>query len=553
MQEKEQRFGKFYLKWPWNLVIYIILILLLRILAIPIILLLMAWNKKQQPDGPEEGYCLQRTRQRLARLVWAALFLLFGAGCAVAFVVKMMEDRSGWEIMDYAKAVVIAAAGAASVIGGLYEGYTDIRDALFPAKSRLARSIRSQLPYPDGAPGVKELFAMVDKDIRENGQWFDRVAVGKEWVFGDDVSSISRIRAVFGRDEIVRRHSNGRTQTTRIIELYIIDDRRQVQISDLRNPAELEALLKCLRLRAPEALFLPYSKYLDYCGKTDEEWQQLELEFRRRRAGRDERTAEAERASVQSRPDFVLTDLQGQRTSRFSSATIRELTRSLQEQGQRFALEPTEPIPAGSMGKLVRMECGITNVGITLIAVLRQSDNTFRACALCSQTEDGTDLLAVLIGLMESRTLPDLSVWQPLQAAAGSSQPPDPRYSLTLTDRTGVCRDYTNIIRRDVELAGEGLADGKYSTVILTVGPRYLYLKAGTKKDGRVMVNACIPESTGLQVYETKCTDRQAQTWLLELADGKFSLDHGQWKNVTKKLQKEIERKNKNAERKNKK
>ena len=44
---------------------------------------------------------------------------------------------------------------------------------------------------------MKELFAIVDKDIRENGQWFDKVAVGKEWVLGDMASYIPRIRVFF--------------------------------------------------------------------------------------------------------------------------------------------------------------------------------------------------------------------------------------------------------------------------------------------------------------------------------------------------------------------
>lgn len=277
----------FYLRWPWNLVAYIILVILLRILAVPVILMIMSWNKKQQPNGPEEGYCLQRTRRRLARLVWAALFLFIGIAVTVVFISKIQEGKSGWEIMDYVVLVIAGAVGLGSIIAGLYEGYTDIRDALFPAKSRLARSIRSQLPYPDESLDVHELFAMVDRDIQENGQWFDRVAVGKEWVFGDDVTAISRIRAVFGRDETIRRYINGRTQTSRVIELYILDDRQQMQMTGLRNPSELEPLLTCLRLRAPDALFLPYSQYSDYCGKSEDEWDNLNREFRIRKGQRE--------------------------------------------------------------------------------------------------------------------------------------------------------------------------------------------------------------------------------------------------------------------------
>ena len=59
------------------------------------------------------------------------------------------------------------------------------------------------------APPVEELFAMVDRDIQENGQWFGRVAIGEEWVFGDDVSAISRIRGVFPRDEIEVHYNVG--------------------------------------------------------------------------------------------------------------------------------------------------------------------------------------------------------------------------------------------------------------------------------------------------------------------------------------------------------
>ena len=53
MESKETSKKRFYLKWPWNVLVYIILVVLLRIFAIPVILLLMWWNKKQQPDGPE--------------------------------------------------------------------------------------------------------------------------------------------------------------------------------------------------------------------------------------------------------------------------------------------------------------------------------------------------------------------------------------------------------------------------------------------------------------------------------------------------------------------
>lgn len=93
-----------------------------------------------------------------------------------------------------------------------------------------------------------------------------------------------------------------------------------------------------------------------------------------------------------------------------------------------------------------------------------------------------------------------------------------------------------------MELAGEGLAGGKYTVVTLFAGARYLYLKTGDKLDGRVTVNASRPDPDRLRVFETKCTDRQAQTWLLEMAEGTFDPDFSQWKDITKKLEKETKK-----------
>ena len=87
-----------YLKWPWNVIVYILLAAALRIFAIPLILLIMWWNKKQQPDGPEKGCCLQRTRSRLIGLVPAAL-LAVGGGLAVClYEIWIVDDWRNYQI-----------------------------------------------------------------------------------------------------------------------------------------------------------------------------------------------------------------------------------------------------------------------------------------------------------------------------------------------------------------------------------------------------------------------------------------------------------------------
>lgn len=444
---------RFYLKWPWNLIVYVLLALTLRIFAIPVILLLMAWNKKQQPDGPEEGYCLQRCRYRLANLALAALFLLIGGCLAALFLYQAPADKSGWEPADYGTFAVAGIGGVGFLAAAVYEGWTSLRDALFPEKSRLARSIRSQLPYPDEAPPVKELFAMVDRDIRENGQKFDRAYVGKEWLLGDDASLLSRIRAVFGRDETVVHHRGGRTQTSRTIQLYVLDDRRQVQATGLRNPSELQALMTCLKLRCPEALFLPYEQYMDYCGKSEEEWQALLREYNARKAQRELR--EEERARDAAR-------------------------------GSEFV----PPIPQEP--KISRDDTR---------AILRQAGIL------------GTD-------------------------RPGGESP----MTLTLSERGGATREYRSFTGRDIELAAQGLAEGRYTVVCLRDRADYIYLQTGTAEDGRVTVNVSRPGPDRLRVYETKCADRQARKYLTDWAAGLFSEDLSQWKDITRQLERQSEK-----------
>ena len=426
----------FQLKWPWNWIVCGIFVVgagyfIGYLWSVLLAALFLWWQKKRRPDEvPQGGYCLDRTRKRLARLLWSLLYLLLAAGCGVVFFMGFGEEKT--EIADWAVWIIGGGGFAVFLVCFLYETVTDLRDAFFPAKSRLAKSIRSQLPYPDEAPGVMELFAMVDKDIQENGLWFDRVAIGKEWVLGDDVSSIARIRGVFSRDEIKVHYNGGRRQSARIIELYIVDDRRQVQTTGLRKPAELKAAVDCLRLRCPEAHFADYGSMSSFTGRSEEDWQAMERDFGRRRDQRLASEEEQERLRDRSGAVYI----------------------------------PSAPQP-------------------------RQ---------------------------------------QPSRA------------KLVYSDRTGATREFTSFTRRDVELAGEGLASGKYTVVALYAGPRYLYLQAGDQSDGRVTVNASRPDPDMLRVFETKCTDRQAQEWLLQMSQGTFDPNFTQWKDITKKLEKAMKK-----------
>lgn len=351
MESKEAPKKRFYLKWPWNVIVYIILVVLLRIFAIPLILLLMWWNKKQQPDGPEEGYCLQRTRGRLTGLIWAALFLV-GGGLAIWFFAMAQtmphEAEALKEELSFGY-YLIPVGGAAAALAGLFLAYRSLQDALVPEKSALAQSIRNQLPYPDEAPPVKELFAMVDQDLKQNGQWCGKLGIGKEWVLGDEVSRIPRIRGVFSREEHHTRRAGKRTQVIHIYEIWIADDRQKRQVTSLRSRQELDEAMDCLRRRAPAAVFGVYDSkaYKDLVYAEDDEQYVQERAYRQRKAQLEEQDRQEQERLAQNQ---VLTLPDGSVTSRITWDTIRQLLRQPDQAGKTVPFQFVPGIPIQGEG-----------------------------------------------------------------------------------------------------------------------------------------------------------------------------------------------------------
>lgn len=506
-------------------------------------------------QGTSGSICLKRTRKRLVYLVWAA-FLLFAALALLACAVSLWtSDRSGWEAADWVTAIVSAVLGLAALAAGLYEAGTSVRDALFPAGSRLARSIRAQLPHPEEDILVSELFAMVDKDIAENGVWFDRVAVGREWILGDDATFIPRIRAVFGRDEVQSRRVNGRTIRSEVVQLYILDDKKQVQVTGLRNPHELKQLLECLRLRAPDALFLPYKEFPDYAAKTQEEWDALDRDYRARKARREMHTpapkTNGEQSMVFTRPDGTDTS---RVTEEMVTAALRGALRS--DDWVLFTLAPTVPYAAGGI-KLAFLQCAAVGADdpdfdeddlkdeaeIYLITGVKPApghppESGFLLDCAYDEAEQ------ILLDWFRGRA-PDVSAWMPIDIRAWTppQQRPEPRPpELVLQSASGVLQSHESFAREDVEAAAEGLRDGTYKLAELTLPGGYLMLRVepGGGADGLNTVTATNDVDGKLRFYTRKCSQRQAAGWLLEYYDGKFRPAKPEWKDITRKIYKQM-------------
>ena len=563
MEQKKK--SRHRIPWPWGLILAIVFVVgagyfIGYLWSFLLAFGFFAWQRKNNPDMPEGGYCLEKTRKRLASLGLAVIVLALGFCVAVYIFMMLKEDTSTWETMDYVKLAVGGLGGMALLLGGIYTAYTSVRDAFWPEKSTLARSIRSQLPYPDGAPGVKELFAMVDKDIQENGQWFDKVAVGKEWVLGDEASYIPRIRVYFGRDEIRTHRSETHTSTSRILELHILDDRRQHQIMTMRNPNELQAILDCISLRAPDALRRPYNEIGKWQEKSDMEWENMLREYRVKQGNREMAAFEPGNRDAGINQNMTLTGPDGSVTSRVTPELIHQtLMECLRDGEGTFSLAPGCPIEQYNV-RYVELQCfatfyedleGIEEPSVEDMIELGEAELYLKTTAtgeagknLYSGHVLDTDIRTaeqILKGWLQGE-IPNMTGWEatPLwQKKEQEKRREVPLPHFALTSPSGVFQSHDRFTMEDIEVAAEGLVDGSYQTVELVLAGGYLLMRieGGNKMDGRCTVSVTKPDGEKLRFFENHCTHRQAAAWLLEFAKGTFAPNWKEWKDITRRTQ----------------
>lgn len=561
MEQKKK--SRHRIPWPWSLILAIVFVVgagyfIGYLWSFLLAFGFFAWQRKNNPDMPEGGYCLEKTRKRLASLGLAVIVLALGFCVAVYIFMMLKEDTSTWETMDYVKLAVGGLGGLALLLGGIYTAYTSVRDAFWPEKSTLARSIRSQLPYPDGAPGVKELFAMVDKDIQENGQWFDKVAVGKEWVLGDEASYIPRIRVYFGRDEIRTHRSETHTSTSRILELHILDDRRQHQIMTMRNPNELQAILDCISLRAPDALLRPYNEIGKWQEKSDMEWENMLREYRVKQGNREMAAFQPGNRDAGINQNMTLTGPDGSVTSRVTPELIHQtLMECLRDGEGTFSLVPGCPIEQYNV-RYVELECfatfyedleGIEEPSVEDMIELGEAELYLKTTATGEAGKNlysghilDTDIRTaeqILKGWLQGE-IPNMTGWEatPLwQKKEQEKKREVPPPHLALTSPSGVFQSHDRFTMEDIEVAAEGLVDGSYQVVelVLTGGYLLMRIEGGNKMDGRCTVSVTKPDGEKLKFFENHCTHRQAAAWLLEFAKGTFAPNWKEWKDITRR------------------
>lgn len=531
MEEKKGRF----LRWPWNMVIYVLLALVLRIFAIPVILILMRIQRKYNPHGISEGYCLSRTRKRLTWLIWAFLVLAVSVTLFCSLKVGLEQDKTYWETMDYVTLAVCGVGGPLLLIGGFFLGYIAVRDTFFPARSTLAKSIRNQLPYPDEFPSVDELFAMVDKDLMENAQWFGPVGIGQEWILGDRANKIDRIRGIFVVNKIHQHHTQTGIRTSRNMELVLIDDRWQRTVTSFNNLKDLQAAADCLALRVPEARRGANSENIDFWTMDEAEREDFERKFRQKQNRRA--SERIQRETLDSGPqDMILHQIDGQVTSRVTESLVDEQFRLCLEQGEGcFILIPNRPVEAAEY-TYQALHVSVSEGKIWLLMELQNQPGYGPAKAL-----DEREARRILSDWLR-REAPDTVSWElrqvntPDSRQGAADQVQQSHTRLSLVYASGAAENHTTFTKEDVQIAAEGIVNGTYQLVDLTHSVGYLWIRvtAGDKSDVRCTVEATKPNGEKLEFYKAKLPPREAAEWLTGYPYGRFLPGGRDWKRVKK-------------------
>lgn len=335
-------------------------------------------------------------------------------------------------------------------------------------------------------------------------------------------------------------------RSTRVVELYIVDDRNQQQFTDVRNPRELPMILDCLRLRVPDAYFGDYQELASYRNVSDQEQELREQDFQRRQG--EKQAQQASRAKQpQQRVILMAQDIAP--TSLVDEQTLNALLRRTNP-AREFVLVAGVPVEWQTT-QYDTLRCDPNQKGGRFLLEERATEAQTGSLrhALRFEAADQEQAMHILLAWMEG------TIWHPerwtqskihhgaIELNGESNLEPKQESrpkELYLVTMAGVSQVYDNFTREDVQVAAEGIVDLTYQLVryIKTGGWNLMTVENGTKQDGRCTVTVSRLMQNELCFYQCKTQHRRAAQWLLEFYDETFAPDWREWKDVTRKLTK---------------
>ena len=307
---------------------------------------------------------------------------------------------------------------------------------LKPEWGKLGKSV---LPYSDGTinTGIQSMFARIDKDMELNGKKFGYVWVGKEWVLGGEAMSIERIRGIFSFKIWKCKQYE--------YAICLVDDRRNVQTTNLTREKHLDELYDYLTDLLPNAAYGHFDDYLAFIAKDETEMEEFNEGFLH--------------GAPVDKGEFVLTESDNIPTSLVTSEGIRRAVNAL-EPGGRVKLTACLP-PETKRGTctdltLYRDE---EDGNYLLAAFFTTGEEEDKAYTLHDTSPSGA--CSVMLPYFEEGKVPDVSTWKD-QSYLLHQEGPMEDYVLYVDGH-----EYEHIIYEDVQASLQDLDEGKCKSILL--------------------------------------------------------------------------------------
>lgn len=232
-------------------------------------------------------------------------------------------------------------------------------------------------------------------------------------------------------------------------------------------------------------------------------------------------------------PQYIFIGVDGKRTSSISPELLRTQLATVIEAGgdAKVVLHILPPLPVSGGQYLDQLHgiCGDGEKPLCLIGFLQSDDAAKKGMARLKAME--LEQAAALFERLLARQSADFSDWGVLEVE--QRQGTRPSYQCLTVFGESWRNDYRFFSDKDLELALQGLADGKYRRVELTFDGIAFHAYSSQEQQAMITLRMLIRQEEQLRMFEKTGTVTQVNFWLVQILDkGTLEGVYG-WQEVT--------------------
>ncbi len=245
---------------------------------------------------------------------------------------------------------------------------------------------------------------------------------------------------------------------------------------------------------------------------------------------------------------FIFTDTSGNRSSLVTPEVLREEIGILAEgeELKRFDIQILPPLPAGEYGRLKQILC-VYYGNIILAAFFEMPENRYQIYQKRLEPDVAAEWLKQLL---DGST--DFSGWENMEEEA-RQESVEAFWHQLLNGQKGQMLYWHKLLvifgeswhdehrffsARDVELAVEGIYEGKYTKAVLEWGTKAFDLFPGVQKDLMVICCTNNTEKGDPRFLMKEGTVAQVKFWLVNYLDHGFFEEMSGWTDITSRIEK---------------